>query len=380
MPRMGALQPTPSTLGPKRGQQLSRFTRGSYAAPVGSPPDPKITMSRVIFVDTPRGKPDRGWLPDSVANILTHNHIPLSLHTVHTRRQLLELVARSSPADVFWPLNYTYTEDPTGPYLTEALHDSQAPFIGAGPRATSLTSKLRFKRALSAAGLATPTWQHLSNDDRGPGFREGSVFIKAEYSCDSYGVRHCHTEDDLNRHHLELRALVHPKDNLFVESNGGPNEWTVAAIVGPRTLYAAPMGMKAETAPYVDSYAKHHNAALSFPHPDAHCASALEKFAREVTIALRLDGYFRIDIVSKGPEDLSAIDLNLLPALNEDPGEYSYFPMAFQQAYGWAYESTVAQILKQSLARWNLDLPAPLREVLPSAATPVADRTGGNAS
>ena len=300
------------------------------------------TEPDIVFVDSDRGVLDRGWDPKAVCAELDRLALTHATIVVHTEEEL-DLVADAFPNARYWPLNYTFDGTNEGPSMFERLHQLRLRQVGIRFPASRFTSKLAFKMALTAHGLATPAWADWSDAWVESAGQQGSWFAKTEYSCGSSGVRLGSDADSLRSQVAGLQDRF--DDRVFVELDLGRDEWTVACIASDHGIMTAPMRITATTAPYIDEFSKNHNATISMERAPAHVAAKLDEYVRRAAGALGLLGYFRMDFIIDRTGAANAIDLNVLPLLNSNRDEISYVPAAFELAHGWDYSKLVQGLL-----------------------------------
>lgn len=300
-------------------------------------------QAQIIFLDTRRGTPDRGWDPTSVRIVLRDLAVASRVEHLEDPSDL-KRVASYYPDALYWPLNYTLDGHMEGVSVFEEIYNLGLRQVGIPYPSSRFTSKLALKRGLNEHRLRTPEWLELPPSGLAPGSTTSRCFVKTEFSSGSSGVRLAHTESEASRACESLRTRFN--EQLFIEADIGSDEWTVACISTASGVTTAAISLRANDAEYIDQYAKSHNSAITMAAAPVKVAQQLDSYVSRVAQKLGLTGYFRLDVIIDSNGEANAIDLNVLPLLNADPAELSYVPAAFQIAKGWAYPRTVAEILR----------------------------------
>jgi hypothetical protein len=298
-------------------------------------------VDRIAFLDVERGVPDRGWGPNEVMSELATCGVVYDYTLLSSPSELLQLIGKNSRC-LYWPLDFTFDKNPASNSLLKMLSDLDCPYIGCNPSGARSTSKIEFRDAM--AGACIPVAQAVALYDQvQPGDQYNlPAYIKAEYSCDSAGVRRATTRTELVTAVADLRRF---DQRLFVEAEIPGREWTIGCIVVAGRLISAALQFEPLYSDFIDSYAKSHNDAIRFTVPSAVNHSYLRRFAARIVSGLGLTGYFRIDVMGEPPDGLRAIDLNVLPYLNSDPEHLSYLPMTFIRGEGCAYRDVIGAVI-----------------------------------
>lgn len=256
----------------------------------------------------------------------------------------LRAVLEATEAWLPWPLAYTFDGTTCGEYLVDVLQMHSATYVGASPDAIRYTSKTHFKKALESAGFRTPNWELRPTQ-----FGAFPFYLKGGHSVESSAVRLVNSAAARDRAIDEINCL--DVGTTFAEQPISGREVTAALVRGPQETHVALLGMEPIGRPYIDEYAKHHNEAIAFTPVSGESAAAIRAATNDMACALGITGYCRIDaIVTAESREPYFFDINLLPGLNADPKEYSYFPMAFQVQAGLDFDTTIEMILRAALA------------------------------
>jgi D-alanine-D-alanine ligase-like ATP-grasp enzyme len=302
-------------------------------------------LNHITFVDALRGAPDRGWSCEDASAVLTGYGIGCDVIHVRSPADLEAQIAHSAPS-LFWPLTFTFDGDPASSSIAMALSSLGRAYVGCDAATVALTSKLKFKAALAAAGVPTP--HHLAIDavDKAYGEFTYPAFLKADYSCDSDGVRYVRTASEFSAALGDL--LPRFARGLYLESIAGSTEWTVACIMIGSHSVVASLGLRAKEASFIDTAAKADNSLLHISIPQPAERRELATFVQHIAERLKLTGYFRLDVLTTPLGSIMPIDLNLLPHLNNGVGHLSYMPMALMLETGCSYEEVLAAAIASS--------------------------------
>jgi D-alanine-D-alanine ligase-like ATP-grasp enzyme len=144
---------------------------------------------------------------------------------------------------------------------------------------------------------------------------------------------------------------------IFIEAWERKTEYTVAYL----PTLAAPIIAPIEMTPlagkrFVDQEAKADNRYLRFMAPGRSKCDQLVDYTASFASYCEIDGYFRLDILENRDGDLFIIDLNFLPGLNDDPEQFSYFPIAMAKVRGLSFSEVVNQLVAYPIARMGRSL------------------------
>lgn len=321
-------------------------------------------VDNIVFIDTVRGTPDRGWNCDDAMAVLDRHRISSRSIRVESASDLEGLVSASGTA-LYWPLSFTFDTNPASLTVASTLERLSRPYIGCNATSGLLTSKLRFKDALLNAGLPAPGYRTVRTGNEVEVARY-PAFLKAEFSCDSLGVRLVRGATHAQIALQELSTTFH--HGFYLEEVAGTAEWTVACIVLPTGCLTSSLRLEAVAADYIDAAAKTDNALLRLSVPQPHEARILSAFAADMTNRLGLSGYFRVDVFTRDAGPVMPIDLNLLPHLNCAPGHLSYLPTAFMLETGCSYDEVLAAVIATAIHEGCRPTPgSPLDQFLSSS-------------
>lgn len=307
-------------------------------------------MASILFVNSDQPEIDRGWLPkDAMDTLSARGHACLSsdIQSIDDLRRLLE----QYPDPIVWPVCYTIGEAVDGPLLTQVLDQLSVRYVSAGPGVVNLSSKLLFKEALSRkARHRSP--DYCLADDSLDVFMQRFGFplvVKSEFSCNSEGVRVVDGPSQLLGAIEELTKRY--RQRVFVERWERFREFTVAYVPATDDLpyEAAALEFRLrEGRRYIDASAKNDNGLIKFSAPEVPLREAILRLAHEIASDLKIDAYFRMDVLLNEQGALFPIEINFLPFLTRYPPSQSYFPMAFELA-GTSYDYLIERLLSPSL-------------------------------
>ncbi len=228
--------------------------------------------------------------------------------------------------------------------LQGVLDIMKLPYTGSGVMASALTmDKLRTKLCWKGAGLETPKWFVLTNDEdierciESLGF---PVIVKPAQEGSSIGMSKANNEDELKQ---ALTVAENYQCDVFAESWVTGNEYTVAVLAGEALAV-----IRLETKNvFYDYEAKYQSNSTQY-----HCPcglteqqeTKLKNLAVEACKVVGVIGWGRIDIFIDENERAQLIEVNTVPGMTD----HSLVPMA-AKAEGCNFDELVWRILETTV-------------------------------
>ncbi|MFK5949926.1 MAG: D-alanine--D-alanine ligase [Methylococcales bacterium] len=228
--------------------------------------------------------------------------------------------------------------------LQGVLDIMKLPYTGSGVMASALTmDKLRTKLCWKGAGLETPKWFVLTNDEdierciESLGF---PVIVKPAQEGSSIGMSKANNEDELKQ---ALTVAENYQCDVFAESWVTGNEYTVAVLAGEALAV-----IRLETKNvFYDYEAKYQSNSTQY-----HCPcgltepqeTELKNLAVEACKVVGVTGWGRVDVFIDENARAQLIEVNTVPGMTD----HSLVPMA-AKAEDCGFDELVWRILETTV-------------------------------